>query len=183
MYEPTWDGPIAGYATNQVANLHWRVARTMDWDEAKQEACLVFCRCRDRYRGKVTEPAHFMALFKTALERRFIDLARIDVRRRSEVPLPVTRDEDDNESPFEQVGELDNDGLLAVMVKQAPREVRMVLSLLLDAPSEIVEGALAGWRASGDRRAKHGGSKHVNRLLGLPEDQDTMAQVREYFSQ
>jgi hypothetical protein len=69
------------------------------------------------------------------------------------------------------------------MIKQAPREVRMVLSLLIDAPSEIVEAALAGWRPAGDRRSKSGGSRQVNRLLGLPDDQDTMAQVREYFSQ
>lgn len=153
----------------------------MTYEDAHQEAYCVFLRCKARYRGKVKEPKHFMALFKTAFQRRFVDLGRADVKRRAEQPLPESQNEDGDERQYEQIGELDNDGLLAVMIKEAPREVRMVLSLLLDAPSELVEAALAGWKASGDRRFRSGGSRHINRLLGLPDDQDTMQKVRDYF--
>jgi len=172
-FVPEWDGPIAGYVVNFLTAQHWKIARTVPKDDALQEAYCVFLRCKRKY-TTVTEPQHFMALFKTAWYNHFTDLANNDTAERVVHQEP--------ETPIEQVGATDNDGALAIMLRQAPREVSMVLSLFLNAPQELLDIALASWKAGGDRRSKSGGSKQVNRLLGLPEDQDTMKQVIDYFS-
>lgn len=175
MYAPEFGGPIEGYVVNYLTREHWKIARTVPRDDAMQEAYCVFLKVKRTYR--VEEPQHFMALFKTAWYRRFTDMANEDTERRAECAMPVGADG----AEFEQQGESDNDGALAVMIRQAPREVQMVLGLFLSAPQELLDIALSSWKAQGDRRCRAGGSLQVNRLLGLPDDQDTMRQVADYF--
>ena len=181
MYEPAWDGPIHGYVINDLRRQHWRIARTVPWPDAEQEAYCVFLRCRRAYLGKVERPEHFMALFKTAWHRRMADLS-------NEATL-VRENELHELAPIssasvarEHVGETENAGILATMVRQAPSEVRMVLALLLDAPEELLEAALAGFACNRDGRARAKGSARVNALLGLPADRDTLGELRDYFS-
>jgi len=69
---------------------------------------------------------------------------------------------------------------LAIMLRQAPREVIMVMNLFLNAPTEIAEVALSGWRGK-DKRCRAGGSKQICKLLGLPLDLDVMQMVDDYF--
>lgn len=178
MYTPDFEGPIMGYVVNDLKANHWKIARTVPHSDAMQEAYCVFLKCKRTYADTVTEPAHFMALFKTAWYRRFTDMANEDTERRCECAIPVSAVTGEE---IQQEGESDNDGMLAVMIRQAPREVQMVLSLFLNAPQELLDIALGSWKAQGDRRCRAGGSLQVNRLLGLPEDQDTMQHVVDYF--
>lgn len=175
MYTPDWKGPIEGYVVNYLTREHWKIARTCPRDDAMQEAYCVFLRVKRKY-PKLDAPQHFMALFKTAWYRQFTDLANIDTADRITCQMPV------NEAgeTYDPVGECDNDGFLAITIAQAPREVQMVLALFLNAPQELVEAALGSWRA--DARRKDGGeSRHLNRLLGLPLEQDTLGRVAAYF--
>jgi hypothetical protein len=120
-----------------------------------------------------------MALFKRAWVNHFTDLAYADSRHRNET-VPLVIEFDDDSVAVEPMGETNNEGELAIKLRQAPNEVRMVLNLFLSAPTEMLETALAGWSGT-DRRRKDGGSKRVCALLGLPIDYDVMAVVREYF--
>lgn len=178
-YDAQWSGPFEGYVVNYLQKNHWKIARTVPHEDALQEAAVVFLRCRRRY--KVDEGAHFMALFKTAWHRRFLDLANKDTIDRQATYYGA--DDLQRDQPGDDiVGEVDNEGYLRALVRQAPREVQMVCSLMLNAPQELLEVALAGWHAGGDLRSTSGGSDVVNRLLGLPEKVDTLQQVRDYFS-
>lgn len=170
-----WAGPIEGYVVNFLSKQHWKIKRTVPWEDAMQEAYCVFLRCKRKY-PDIEEPQHFMALFKTAWYRHFTDFTNEDTASRVVGPHVV----DEHGSAPEAVGELDNDGALALMIKQAPREVTMVLTLFLNAPQELLDLALGSWRA--DRRMKVNGSEHINKLLGLPADYDSMQAVRDYFS-
>lgn len=179
-YRPQWKGPIEGYVVNFVEREMWRVAATMERSDVIHEAYLTFAKCAEYY-PKLDAPQHFMALFKTAWSRRFIDMSTHDSRDRATF-VPITARLDDEGEPMamqEPVGDLDNDGALLTLIRQAPREVSAVLSLLLNAPQELLDVALASWNADGKR--SNDGSARINRLLGLHPTFDSVGAVREYL--
>lgn len=179
-FAPEFKGPVEGWVVNYLKANAWRVARTMEFEDCLQEAHLVFLRVARTY-TEVTEAPHFMALFKTSWERRFVDLVREDARvRENEVAVDFEASGEDEGPAFQPIGETDNDGELRVMLREAPREVLMVVNLLLRAPQEMMDALLAPWRGQ-DRRMRGGGSEHINQLLGLPLHHDTLQQVHDYF--
>jgi hypothetical protein len=166
VYDPEWKGPLEGYVVNTLTKQYWKVARTLAYEDCMQEAYVVFLRCRRKY-PRLKEAKHFMALFKTAWYRQFINLANADTAYRIFGPMPTNVDGE----PYEQVGELDNDGFIACVLREAPGEIRMIISLFLGAPQELLEAALG-----------EGGSERINRLLGLPRGFDSLEAVRQYFT-
>jgi hypothetical protein len=171
-------GPIEGYVVNYIKRHGWKVESTQTRDDLLQEAYLVYMKIGRKY-PDLKDPPHFMALFKTAWSRRFTELANEDTASRVLTQL-VTRNEEGEEAVLDPVGDADNDGALAVMIRQAPREVTAVLNLFLSAPQEIMELALAAWTGP-DKRKRAGGSERINRMLGLPLHVDAMQGVRDYF--
>lgn len=182
-YSPEFTGPIEGYVVNGMKANYFRVERSLTREEYLQEAYLVFLRVKAKYEGKVEEPKHFMALFKRAWANELNDLATRDTHNRIFVAMPTRRGDDGDEAmEVEPVGELDNDGLLATMIRQAPQEVALVLRLFLSAPQEVLELALQSWRGTGRRRRANGGSERICKLLGLDPSMDVMQRVEDYFS-
>jgi hypothetical protein len=157
----------------------------MTREDYMQEAYEVFLTLRRHYAGKVEEPKHFMALFKRAWSNRLADLSTEDTNQR-ELFRPdhgIQRSaEGEEERQYEALGETDNEGHLRILIRQAPREVGMVLNLFLSAPQELVEMALRSWSGNKDSRRKDGGSAHINRLLGLDPSRDVMQEVHDYLS-
>lgn len=181
MYSPEFSGPIEGYVVNGMKANYFRVERSMSREEYLQEAYLVFLRVKNKYEGKVEEPKHFMALFKRAWANELNDLATKDTQQRIFVQMPTLRGDDGEEArDVEYVGETDNDGMLATLLRQAPREIAMVLNLFLAAPQEVLDLALQSWRGK-DRRCAAGGSERICKLLGLDPRDDVMQRVEEYF--
>lgn len=162
-------GAPEGWVVNQLHGNYWKVEPLGDWDDIMQEARVCFCEVYNTY--PEVEDRHLMALFKTAWSRRFIDLAHKATRHRSEISVETL--------PLETPGELSNSGFLAVLIEQAPDEVRSVLSLFLNAPSELLELATQSWRAKGRRKAE--GNSMINQCLGLPEGSDPIGAVEDYF--
>lgn len=180
MYSPIFEGPVEGFVMNFLAKNYWRVERTMTREDVKQEAYEIFLRVTRKYPSLET-PQHFMALFKSAWFNHFTDRANEDTRSRIMVQPAIYVDESGAEVIFENTGDTDNDGALAIMLRQAPREISMVLNLFLNAPQEFLEVALAGWQGR-DRRCKAGGSRKICQMLGIPEDRDVLKAVEEYFN-
>ena len=180
-YKPQWKGPIEGYAVNYITLNLWRVQASCEHADLLQDAWLVYDRCAKKYPDMDT-PQHFMALFKRALANHVNDLANRDSATRALI-VPITERKDEEGADIElreHVGEMDNDGMLRVIVRQAPAEVMLVLQLFLNAPAELVEMALSSWNPDSNRRNQ--GSERLNRLLGLPTDFDSVGTVRAYFS-
>lgn len=171
-YIPTWQGEIEGWTVNHLTEHVWRVAGSMERSDCLQEAQCVFIRVAERY-PEVNDPRHFMALYKTAWVNQFADFCRAERKvREHEVHVPI----------MDRTGDTCNEGELRVKMRQAPREVRMVLNLLFNAPQEILDIVMSGWN---DKRSRTGVSKasaeRLNAMLGLPVEMNTLERVREYF--
>jgi hypothetical protein len=183
-FVPQWEGVIEGYVTNTLRKQFFRVQATMTEDDYMQEAFLVFLRVSKTYEGKIkaTEPQHFTALFKRAWANRLNDLSNDDTAYRERFVSDHRQDRSTGEEvQMEQAGETDNDGSLAILIRQAPREVAMVLNLFLNAPQEILEVALGSWQGR-NRRYAAGGSEPICKLLGLDPRMDVLARVEEHFA-
>lgn len=182
-YRPEWKGPIEGYVVNFITKNLWRLSPTHDRDDALQDAYVAFLRCAARY-PMMDTPQHFMALFKTWWTNEFNDLSVKATQARKAVPLSqlarVDENGDEVEYSKETAGALDNDGALALMVQQAPKEVLMVLNLFLTAPNELLELATKAWQEHG--RYSPGGERFVERMLGLKPGTDPIQQTKEYFT-
>ena len=178
-FKPEFKGPIEGWTVNYVKRNIWKVERSMEWQDLMQEAYIVFLRVAAKY-PEVETPQHFMALYKLAFTRAFIDFAYLDTKLRNEVSASGIVSQDDTQGGYEVMGDLNNDGNLATLLRQAPREVLMVLNLFLNAPTELVELALSSWQGQ-DKRCKTGGSAKICRMLGLPPELDVMEMVRSHF--
>lgn len=177
-YVPEFKGPVEGWVVNHLKTNYWRVARTMAREDVLQEAYVVFLRCRRKY-PVIDTAQHFMALYKTAWTRQFTDFANEDTASRCVTEMPRVR-VDDELVEIDPVGDVESDGYLAVLLREAPREVSMVLNLFLSAPQEILDVALASWNGK-DRRCKAGGSKRINQMLGLPTDLDVLKMTEDYI--
>jgi hypothetical protein len=177
-YTPTFTGSIEGWTVNYCKLNFWRVNGSMEWDDLMQEAYLVFLRCVGKY-PELETPQHFMALYKTAWFHAFTDFAHVDTKLRLLVS-ETTLTQEGEEVSYEPIGDLNHDGSLATLIRQAPKEVLMVLNLFLSAPTEIVEMALTSWKGR-DRRCSTGGSKRICQMLGLPTNLDVLQMVEDHF--
>ena len=65
-FTPEFKGPIEGWVVNQLERHYWRVQATMTRMDVMQEAYIKFHHLKMKYEGDVTDPQHFMALFKTS---------------------------------------------------------------------------------------------------------------------
>lgn len=174
-----WEGAPRKYAQRVIRKQLWRIATTCDFDDAMQEAYLVYLRCARKYAYRVDNEAWFMALYKSALSRELVNLANDDTAYREVITL-VDPCGDDATMIDLLAGSEDGEGELAVTLRWAPDEVREVLTLLLNAPTELLRVFTASW-------AKHGsteryGSKLLCRVLGRPEDANLLQRVRKYLS-
>jgi hypothetical protein len=75
-YKPKWSPELEGYAYNAIRRRWPQLAPWYEWEDLMQEAQLVYLVCAKRYNGRVDNPAWFMALFKTAWQRRLADLIK-----------------------------------------------------------------------------------------------------------
>lgn len=177
LFEPKWEGVFESYTASYVLKNLWRVQRTCDFEDAMQEARIVFLDCSRRYGATVDNAAWFMALYKRALASQFHNLSSIDTRHKQFAVLSdVTREDQPDPEP---IGSLDNEGALVLLIRQAPDEVRAVLSLMLNAPVEVVDMISAAMRVPQKARAC---SLRLCKMLGLPPQDSLLSQVREYLS-
>ena len=155
---------------------HWRV-RTLypDYEEAIQICCLMFCECVRRYGDRVDNPKWLMSLYTRMVINHWNRLATLDTRRRElEIPRAdiVPENDQDNEiEPFlPNEIEPSNTSLLDVVLS-LPSEIRHVLEILMNAPSDVIDILFEGKDEQADNRA-------IRRWCGIKEDRNVLEEIR-----
>ena len=171
-YSPEWNGYYDGYLANFLSTNYWRVQSLMEYEDCKQEAALVFAKLVNRY-GCVDTPQHFMALFKSAWVNRFNDLSKKDTRFRrmayGDVYESSLEGLEDSRCDY-------NEGMLSVMMQQAPAEIKSVLRLFLTAPVEALD-SLARMMGTKEQFTE----KQLCTILGLKRGTKIKQKINNYF--
>ena len=133
MALPQWEGTFENYSRSFVYKNRGRAEQTLPTrDDALQECAVVFTRIISKYGTTVTEPRHFMALYKTALANHWIDLVRKQALR--PVLTPMT---EEIEKQWKEQGDIDGTPV-QLLWRQASRELKAVLTKIANGPQEIV---------------------------------------------
>jgi len=121
------NSPFQGYAVNYLNKHFWRVQVIFgDFEDALSEACLVYYECRRLYGSRVTTRAHFMALYKRMMHSWFTDWANYDTK---------VRNYHNNLTDAEEITEPEAN--LTALLNDASGELKTVLQVIINAPSEI----------------------------------------------
>ena len=86
---------------------------------------------------------------------------------------------DDDRVRDDEIGDTENAGYLKMMIQQAPRDVRLVLTLFLDSPGDLVAMAEQAWAMQ--HRGHRDMNAMVKRLLGPSVGDDPIGAVCAYF--
>lgn len=189
-FTPQWDGPISGWVANFAGRNHWRVREVCpEYDDLVQECFIKFLHMCDTYPG-VMEPAHFMALYKTAVNNMVNTMSMkatahrdfwVDIDpdgRAAQDGAPLTwEDVASRLLPAEMHG-----GDFAVLLAEAPYEVQLLVSAFFD-DNLIEELRGARLRDTEDRFARRETTNEFFcRVLGLdPATVNLPALLKEHF--
>ena len=138
-WSPCWEGPTKQWALGFVKKNLWRCDRIHELDDLVQDAYLTFLKICKKY-PRVIRQAHFMTLYRTAMSNEMHDRARY-VRRKRELHEDTSVDAADLPG---RIGEVSNDGYIAVLLEQAPEPLREALICLAQNPDEHRNAALRG---------------------------------------
>lgn len=157
FFRADWEhGTYRKWAEGYIIKNHWRVQHIFaDKDDCMGEVAMVFAKCHRMYYGKVHTPQHFMALFKTAVQRMFTSHSRKDTKYRAvfdnDVEIVYDRPnswQNDGMDEFYRANILhhtiiepseDAVGILAVAIEELPAEAKLAMQRLLGAPSELID--------------------------------------------
>lgn len=182
MYSAEWRGEFEGYATNFLSKNFWRVARTMEREDAMQEAVLVFLRCKSRYEHSVENGAHFMALFKRMLWEHWIGLSNTDTKVRVEISASRQDSEGEDLPDFDlRAGELDVPVQVLEAIRRMPADVRAAVTFLIQGPEPYASKVLENIHKGGPiclARAE----ADLHRFVGIPAGVPILKKIREHFS-
>lgn len=125
QWTPVWEGPTKQWALGFIRKNKWRCDPINSIDDLLQDSYLTFLKISTKY-PRVIGQAHFMTLFRTAMRNEMHDRARY-MRRKRERHLDTSIDAFDL---GDRIGELSHNGYLAVLLDQAPAEVRAALTAI-----------------------------------------------------
>ena len=180
-YVPVWEGFVEAIAVNHVRRNVWRLPSYMEEQDALQEARMVFMRVKDKY-PLVSTPQHFNALYSVSLVNhmnKLVTRAGDFKHHRNKDAVKYTHvNVDDCSGELESLVDY-NDGMLGIMMEQAPKEIKSVLRLFLTAPVEVLE------HLTHIMMERSGPSdfddKHLCKILGLRKGTKVRKKIYQYF--
>lgn len=91
VWSPKWDYPLEGWTYKFIQENKWRLEHTNDVEDLMQDAYLIFERVRETY-PFVTQPQHFMSLYKTSFRNYVHDKSRELTRKKALIDEDVHPD-------------------------------------------------------------------------------------------
>lgn len=188
LFVPVYEGPIEGWVVNYLKKNFWRVKNAMEYEDLMGEAYLLFLELGKRYTD-IDNPKWFMAMFQRCFMNRIADLSSTDSDLRKNPTLSdLTPEEDSGDSSFMQFlvdsvhGDLETDGMVEIMLDQAPDEIKQTIRLILNMPSEILSKVIDTWKERGKK--KELGNQMICAMLGMDHTKvNLVSDVYNYFHQ
>lgn len=173
MYNPKWEGPIEGFSRNFARLQLYKLQPIgFEFDDIVQEAYIVFDKCKTTYPDLDTAK-HFMSLYKIALRRRLFD---IWYPKRNEQFLLTELD-----NFVEEFKDVEREGFFRVLLSEAPKEIKEVLSLLFRAPDEVLE--LLGLSQKRKGRSIESSNRKLCALFGYDYRKvNVISLIKTYFT-
>lgn len=163
-WQPSWEGPTKVWARGFISHNIWRCDRVHDADDLLQDAYLTYLKVVTMY-PRVRRQAHFMSLFRRAIHNEMHDRARYVMRKRE---LNEDTSVDACELPG-RIGEVSNEGYIAVLLEQAPEPVRDALICIAQNPASLYQAT--GYRENLNMR--------LRRVLGSDRRVDFCGAIKE----
>ena len=180
-FQPEWDDILHGYTVKYARQHVWRYKGRLELDDIVDEAFLVFCYCRDRY--KYETGSHFMAIYKLALSQHTMDLGR-KINRWEMSGGPSSQG--DSEAVLEGDDDVEPTSCFLDDYDHAA-EVDLILSLT-DADPLIQKLLVAaqGQIHSRKRKRKRNGSRETEnealcRMAGVPAQTDLYQKLTDFL--
>lgn len=128
-FEAEFSGGLEGWTMKFIKANFWRFAAHYEFEDLVQEAWIKFLYVKEKY-PRVVEPEHFMSLYKTSLRNHFHDLAFAYKGEKDLICLAVDSDEEYSDILNGLPGGEPNNGMLNIILSEAPREVRELVRVL-----------------------------------------------------
>lgn len=127
-----WEGSaFQKWAYNYMSKNLWRVAYYWgDMDDCMQEAAIEFLLMKRDYQAKVNSAKQFMCLYQLCLRSHVNNVSVKDSRNRSALALLTKADMEPASA---------SDANITVLLNEASSELKEALSLMFNAPQEIME--------------------------------------------
>lgn len=165
FHDRYFDKGLRGWIVKTAKKNHWRVAAWHDLDDLIQEGLLAYAICRQRYRHKVENRRHFMALVQVVFSNRITDLANERTAGEDIAVSQIAAEGKELVALEYLAGGMDGDAELQAILAMAPAEVRQFLELF-NTPEGIDRlEAPRRRRADGTRQTN---DEHLSSLLGMP---------------
>lgn len=186
MYEPEF-ADFEVMIQSFLKSNYWRVSRFMEWEDAYQEACYKYAITKKRAlnKGIVFEnKAHFAQYFRKSMTLHFHTLSNENTLIKNELmECDLIGDEEESSAFFEVVGDLENLGIFEYFLEKAPSEVKEVLNLLFNTPSELLDKYLKTYNnLTGKKTASVVSDSFLCFILGYDENTNLLEKIKKYLT-
>lgn len=166
-YQPTWESTL--HSVKEISTKEaWKTSYlSIDREDLEQEAYLVFYKCIDNKYSYENEK-HFFSFFRLSFKNRIIDLIK-NRRLEKEAVVTYSLENENGESYLENIKESSDSSDFNTKLKEAPEEIRAILTLLQNYPQEMISLN----RITNKRICDLLGYDHNNRNL--------IKELKEYF--
>lgn len=138
FHDRYFDKGLRGWIVRTARKHYWRVAAYHDLDDLIQEGLLAYAICRARYRDKVQNRRHFMALVQVVYMNRITDLANERTKCLEVCASQIAVEGRELQVMEYLAGGADGDAELQAVLARAPAEVRAFLALF-ETPEGLAE--------------------------------------------
>lgn len=171
LWSPKWGPEYIKWTANFLKQNMWRVDHTLDHDDLMQESWIIFDYLVRSY-PRVIEPRHFFALYKRAIINKMHDRSCAKTRHgKMQVILP----EDVADYFVGRIGEVENAGYAAALIRELPEEMKLVLD-------HLVTGDIQPPSKRRKLQPRENLSRRICRSLGLSLDKDPIMDLKRLLT-
>lgn len=170
VWSPVWDGECEKWVRGFIRKNLWRCDPLNDIEDHVQEAWFVFQHVAATY-PRITDPSHFMALFRRAMINKIHDKSCHFNRRKNTVEAPISVDV--YEVFAGRIGEVTNSGYVAALYNEAPEELKLIMNMLAEGKFD---------QPAGRTESMDSLSARIKSALGLDKAADPIAEIRQLLT-